>query len=181
MKGNRKIIMIGIVSNEAKKAKKEKGGDIMINETGQPESEKQGYPRNEEFNPRKGEDYYGFLFANNKIQYDNAMVASQTNNATATLALQQAVSFQQKANDLYLAQMDAREKAQNQTVGMRSGISESEQTQRLEHEDEHDLHQRDNDRMTLEELYNLSPKEAAGMVPVLSALLDIVSKKKADK
>jgi hypothetical protein len=73
--------------------------------------------------------------------------------------------------------MDAREKAQNANIGMRSGISESEQTQRLEHEDEHDLHQRDNDRMTLEELYNLSPEEAAAIVPVLSALLDILGKK----
>jgi len=165
--------MAGIVSNESRK---KKGGEIMTEE-----DKTQGCPRNEEFNPRKGEDNYEFLFGNNKIQYDNAMAISQTNNATATLALQQAVSFQQKANDLYLVQMDAREKAQNQAIGMRSGISESEQTQRLEHEDEHDLHQRDNDRMTLEELYNLSPKEAAGIAPVLSAILDIVSKKKTDK
>jgi hypothetical protein len=117
------------------------------------------------------------MFGNNKIQFDNAMANSQTATATANLALQQAVSFQQKANDLYLGQMDAREKAQNTSIGMRSGISESEQTQRMEHEDEHDLHQRDNDRMTLEELYNLSPEEAAAIVPVMSALLDILAKK----
>ena len=112
-------------------------------------SEKQGDPRNEEFNPRKGEDMYGFQFGNNKIQFDNAMANSQNATSTANLALQQAVSFQQKSNELFLSQMDAREKAQNASIAMRSGISESEQTQRLEHEDEHDLHQRDNDRMTL--------------------------------
>lgn len=149
----------------------------MVGENDQPISEKQGYPRNEEFNPRKGEDYYGFQFANNKVQFDNMVQAMQKNTTVAGLALDQAVSFQQKANDLYLSQMDAREKAQNANIGMRSGISESEQTQRLEHEDEHDLHQRDNDRMTLEELYNLSPEEAAAIVPVLSALLDILGKK----
>jgi hypothetical protein len=154
-----------------------KGGDNMVGENDQPISEKQGYPRNEEFNYRKGEDNYALLFANNKIQYDNAMANSQSATATANLALQQAVSFQQKSNELYLGQMDAREKAQNANIGMRSGISESEQTQRLEHEDEHDLHQRDNDRMTLEELYNLSPEEAAAIVPVMSALLDILAKK----
>lgn len=153
----------------------------MEGKNDQPVSEKQGYPRNEEFNPRKGEDYYGFLFGNNKIQYDNAMVASQTNNATAALALQQAVSFQEKANDLYLNQMDAREKAQNRVIDQNVAQSQSEHTQRLEHEDEHDLHQRDNDRMTLEELYTLSADEAAGVVPVLSALLDILAKKKTDK
>jgi hypothetical protein len=48
-----------------------KGGDNMVGENDQPISEKQGYPRNEEFNPRKGEDYYGFQFANNKVQFDN--------------------------------------------------------------------------------------------------------------
>ena len=147
----------------------------------QPISEKQGYPRNEEFNPRKGEDNYEILFGNNKIQYDNAMAISQKNNTAAALALDQAVSFQQKANDLYLSQMDAREKAQNRAVDQNVAQSGSEHNQRMEHEDEHDLHHRDNDRMTLEELYNLSPEEAAGIVPVLSAMLDILSKKKVEK
>ena len=167
--------MSGIVSNE------KKGGDNMPGENYQPISEKQGYPRNEEFNPRKGEDNYGLLFGNNKIQFDNAMAVSQANNMSATLALQQAVAFQQKANDLYLGQMDAREKANVRAIDQNVAQSGSEHNQRMEHEDEHDLHHRDNDRMTLEELYGLSPEEAAGIVPVLSALLDIVSKKKADK
>jgi hypothetical protein len=153
----------------------------MTGENTQPISEKQGFPRNEEFNPRKGEDNYEILFGNNKIQYDNAMAISQGNNATAALALEQAVSFQQKANDLYLGQMDAREKAQNRAIDQNVAQSQSEHNQRMEHEDEHDLHHRDNDRMTLEELYNLSPEEAAGIVPVLSAMLDILSKKKAEK
>ena len=153
----------------------------MTGENNQPISEKQGYPRNEEFNPRKGEDNYEILFGNNKIQYDNAMAISQKNSTAASLALDQAVSFQQKANDLYLSQMDAREKAQNRAVDQNVAQSGSEHNQRMEHEDEHDLHHRDNDRMTLEELYNLSPEEAAGIVPVLSAMLDILSKKKVEK
>lgn len=151
----------------------------MTGENDQPISEKQGDPRNEEFNPRKGEDYYGFQFANNKIQYDNAMANAQSATSTATLALNGAVAFQQKMNDMSLSWMDAREKAQNANIAMRSGISESEQTQRLEHEDEHDQHQRDNDRKTLTELYgSITPEEAAGMVPVLQALVNMLKKEK---
>lgn len=152
------------------------GGDIMTGEDDQPISEKQGYPRNEEFNPRKGEDYYGFQFANNKIQFDAAMANSQVATATATLALQNAVKTADALSTLALSQMDAREKAQNALTGMRAGISESEQTQRLEHEDEHDLHQRDNDRKTLAELYGLDVEEAAGIAPVLTALVNMMKK-----
>jgi hypothetical protein len=151
----------------------------MTGENDQPISEKQGYPRNEEFNYRKGEDNYGMLFANSKVQFDNAMANSQSATATANLALQQAVSFQQKSNELYLGQMDAREKAQNQSIAMRSGLSESEQAQRIEHSDESELHQRDNDRKTLTELYgSITPEEAAGMVPVLQALVNMLKKEK---
>jgi hypothetical protein len=148
----------------------------MVKDEDQPSSEKQGYPRNEEFNPRKGEDYYGFQFANNKLQYDNAMANSQKNNIAASIALDQAVSFQQKANELYLGQMDAREKAQNLAIAQNLALSNSESNQRLEHEDEHDLHARDNDRKTLEELYGLSPEEAAGITPVLVALVNLLQK-----
>ena len=150
---------------------------MTINNDAQPISEKQGYPRNEEFNPRKGEDNYGFLFANNKVQLDNTIAVTQKNNTAASLALDQAVAFQQKANDLYLSQMDAREKAQNLTISQNLAQNSAEHTQKLEHEDEHDLHHRDNDRRTLEALYTLSADEAAGIVPVLSTLLDIISKK----
>ena len=153
----------------------------MTGENDQPISEKQGYPRADEFNYRKGEDNYAFLFGNNKLQFDNAMANSQNSAALATLALNGAVTVQQELNKLSLSWMDAREKAQNSSIRMRDGVSESEQTQRIEHEDEHDLHTRENNRASLEELYNLSPEEAAGVVPVLSALLDIVSKKKAEK
>jgi hypothetical protein len=144
----------------------------------QPISEKQGYPRNEEFNYRKGEDAAGFQFGNNKVQFDNLITDSQRNNIAASVALDQAVSFQEKANDLYLGQMDAREKAQNASIAMRSGIAEAEQMQRLEHEDEHDLHQRDNDRKTLQELFGLSAEEAAGITPVLMALVNVLKKEK---
>jgi hypothetical protein len=150
----------------------------MTGENDQPISEKQGHPRNEEYNYRKGEDNYGMLFANSKVQFDNAMANSQSATATANLALQQAVSFQQKSNELYLGQMDAREKAQNSMNAMRSGLSETEQTQRIEHSDESELHQRDNDRKTLQELYGLDAEEAAGIAPVLIALLNMVKKEK---
>jgi hypothetical protein len=164
------------------------GGDIMTGEDDQPISEKQGYPRNEEFNYRKGEDNYAFLFANLKALFDNMMAnsqrvnidgasSSQVNNQTASLSIQAAQGLQAKLNDAYLGQADMANKLQNTMVAqMISNLSAGE-TQRLEHSDEHDLHHRDNDRMSLEELYNLSPEEAAGIVPVLSGLLDILSKK----
>lgn len=151
----------------------------MTGENDQPISEKQGYPRNEEFNYRKGEDNYALLFGNNKIQFDGAMANAQTATATGTIALQGAVALQSELNKLSLSWMDAREKAQNTSIAMRNGISESEQTQRLEHEDEHDLHQRDNDRKTLTELYgSITPEEAAGIVPVLQALVGMLKKEK---
>ncbi|MBE9592361.1 MAG: hypothetical protein IMF19_02665 [Proteobacteria bacterium] len=160
----------------------------MVGENDQPISEKQGYPRNEEFNPRKGEDLYLNWFANLKALFDNMMAnsqrvnidgatASQVNNQTAALSIQTAQGLQAKLNDAYLGQADIANKLQNTMVAqMISNLSAGE-TQRLEHADEHDLHQRDNDRMTMEELYNLSPEEAAAIVPVLSGLLDILSKK----
>jgi hypothetical protein len=165
-----------------------KGGDNMVGENDQPISEKQGYPRNEEFNPRKGEDLYLNWFGNLKALFDNMMAnaqrvnidaasGSQVNNGTASLALQTAQGLQAKLNDAYLVQADIANKLQNTMVSQMIGNLSAGETQRLEHSDEHDLHQRDNDRMTLEELYNLSPEESAAIVPVLSALLDILGKK----
>ena len=179
--------MTGIISRE-----EELGGDIMTGENDQPISEKQGYPRNEEFNPRKGEDNYQAWFANLKALFDNMMAnsqrvnvdgasSSQVNNQTASLSIQAAQGLQAKLNDAYLGQADAANKLQNTMIAQMIANMSAGETQRLEHSDEHDLHQRDNDRMTLEELYNLSPEEAAGIVPILSAMLDILSKKKAEK
>ena len=165
--------MAGIVSRE-----KKVGGDIMAGENDQPISEKQGYPRNEEFNPRKGEDYYGFQFNNRKQAEDNAMANAQAATSTATLALQNAVKTADMLSTMALSNMDAREKGAAALTGMRAGISESDQTQRQEHEDEHDLHQRDNDRKTLAELYGLDAEEAAGIAPVLMALVNMMKKEK---
>jgi hypothetical protein len=86
----------------------------------QPISEKQGYPRNEEFNPRKGEDNYQLQFLNGKIQLDNAMANAQNISALATVALQTAVTTQQELNKLSLSWMDAREKAQNLAISERN-------------------------------------------------------------
>ena len=158
--------------------KDEIGGDNMTGENDQPISEKQGYPRNEEFNFRKGEDAYQLQMLNGKIQYDAAMANSQVATATATLALQNAVKSADSLSTLALSWMDAREKSQNALTGMRAGISESEQTQRLEHEDEHDLHQRDNDRETLGDLLGINPEDAAGIAPILVALVNMVKKEK---
>lgn len=149
----------------------------MADKDEQPTSEKQGYPRNEEFNPRKGEDYYGFQFANNKVQFDNMVQAMQKNTTVAGLALDQAVSFQQKANDLYLGQMDAREKAQNANIAMRSGISESEQTQRLEHENEIETTRQENMRYTLNYLYSVEGAEALGTAALAQSIVAILKEK----
>ena len=164
----------------------------MTGENYQPISEKQGHPRAEEFNPRKGEDNYQNWFANLKALFDNMMAnaqrvnvdgasSSQVNNQTASLSIQAAQGLQAKLNDAYLGQADAANKLQNTMIAQMIANLSAGETQRMEHSDEHDLHQRDNDRMTLEELYNLSPEEAAGIVPILSAMLDILSKKKAEK
>jgi len=152
------------------------GGDIMTGENDQPISEKQGYPRNEEFNPRKGEDYYGFQFNNRKQAEDNAMANAQVVTATAAQALQNAVKSADMLSTMALSNMDAREKGAVALAGMRAGISETDQTQRQEHEDEHDLHQRDNDRKTLQELYGLDAEEAAGIAPILVALVNMLKK-----
>lgn len=145
----------------------------------------------EEYNPRKGEDLYVNWFGNLKALYDNMMAnsqrvnadnasVSQINSQTASLSMQEAVSLQAKLNNAFLTQADAANKIQNTMLAqMVTNISAAE-NQRMEHEDEHDLHSRDNDRMTLNELYNLSPAESAALVPILSALLDILAKKKTE-
>ena len=118
----------------------------------------------EEINPRKGENEYGFLFANNKVQFDNLVQASQVNNTTATLALQQAVAFQQKANDNYLANADAREK-QRLTQEL------SEHNQRLEHENEIETTRQENMRYTLNYLYSVEGAEALGTMALAQSIV----------
>jgi hypothetical protein len=82
----------------------------MTEEEKQVLTERQGTPRNEEFNPRKGEDNYQLHFLNGKIQLDNAMANSQNVTSLATLALNETIALQQKLNALTLSWMDSREK-----------------------------------------------------------------------
>lgn len=147
------------------------GGDKMVAEG---TSQAEGNPRNEEFNARKGEDMYGFLFGNNKVQFDNLVQASQVNNATATLALQQAVAFQQKSNELYLGQMDAREKAQNTMVAQRQAQSESEFNQKAEHENEIETTRQENQRYTLNYLYGVEGAEAMGAMALAQSIVEMM-------
>ena len=137
-------------------------------------SQAEGNPRNDEFNARKGEDMYGLLFANNKVQFDNLVQTTQVNNATAALSLQQAVAFQQKANDVYLAQMDAREKAQNTMVAQRQAQSESEFNQRMEHENEIETTRQENQRYTLNYLYGVEGSEAMGMMALAQSIVKMM-------
>lgn len=120
-----------------------------------------------EVNSHKGEDNYGLLFANNKVQFDNMVQTSQVNNATAAISLQQAVAFQQKANDMYLANADAREK-------QRLSQTESEHNQRLEHENEIETTRQENMRYTLNYLYGVEGAEALGNAALAQAIAAIL-------
>ena len=128
-------------------------------------------PEGEEINPRKGEDMYGLLFGNNKVQFDNTIANAQVNNATASMALEQAVTFQKQANDLYLSQMDAREKSQNAMVSQRQAQSESEMNQRLEHENEIETTRQENMRYTLNYLYSVEGAEAMGAMALAQSIV----------
>lgn len=120
-----------------------------------------------EVNPHKGEDNYGLLFANNKVQFDNMVQTAQVNNATAAISLQQAVAFQQKANDMYLANADAREK-------QRLAQGNSEHNQRLEHENEIETTRQENMRYTLNYLYGVEGAEALGNAALARAIAAIL-------
>ncbi|MBE9594100.1 MAG: hypothetical protein IMF19_11565 [Proteobacteria bacterium] len=117
-----------------------------------------------ETDPQKGENEYGFLFANNKVQFDNLVQSSQVNNTTATLALQQAVTFQQKANDNYLENADAREK-------QRLSQELSEHNQRLEHENEIETTRQENMRYTLNYLYAVEGAESLGAMALAQSIV----------
>jgi len=121
----------------------------------------------EEGNPRKGEDNYQVLFANNKLQYDNAMANAQVVNGIANVSLQQAVSFQQKSNDIFLTNMDAREK-------QRLSQDQSEHNQRIEHENEIETTRQENMRYTLNALYGIGTEEAAGIAALAQSIAKIL-------
>lgn len=96
------------------------------------------------------------LASNDKIQMDNLVAHCRTLMNYSELAMKQAIEFQQKSNDIHLQQMDAREK------------------QRLEHENELETQRQENNRYTLDRLYSVFPEEAAGLVPLLQGVLDVL-------
>ncbi|MBE9594621.1 MAG: hypothetical protein IMF19_14210 [Proteobacteria bacterium] len=153
----------------------------MVEEGEKNEDEKQGYPRNEEFNFRKGEDIYLNAFSNLKLLLDNTIAnaqrvnvdaasSSQINNAAAGLALQESIGLQKKLNDITLANMDAREKQR---------ISQSDSTfnQRLEHENEIETTRQENMRYTLNYLYGVEGAEALGSMALAQGIVEMMQAK----
>lgn len=148
---------------------------------GQPGSERECYPRNEEFNFRKGEDVYLNAFSNLKLLLDNTIAnaqrvnvdaasASQINNAAAGLSLQESVALQKKLNDITLANMDAREK-------QRISQAESEHNQRLEHENEIETTRQENMRYTLNYLYSVEGAEALGSMALAQSIVAMMKER----
>jgi len=94
--------------------------------------------------------------SNDKVQFDNVITHCKALMGYSELAMKQAVEFQQKSNDAYLSDRDRREQ------------------QRLEHDDERESHRLENNRYTLDRLYSVFPEEAAGLVSLLKATLQIL-------
>jgi len=109
------------------------------------------------------------LASNDKVQFDNLISSTKNTMTYAELALSQAVTFQQKANDLYLQQMDAREK-------QRIEHSDSLEKQRTEHNNITREHSLENNRYSLDRLYGLYPEESVGTTSAMRMILEILRK-----
>jgi isoaspartyl peptidase/L-asparaginase-like protein (Ntn-hydrolase superfamily) len=96
--------------------------------------------------------------SNDKLQFDNVMAHCKVLEGYSELAMKQAIEFQQKSNDAYLAERDRRE------------------TQRLEHENELETHRQENNRYSLDYLYGVYPQETVGVVAIAQALVDLLKK-----
>jgi len=96
--------------------------------------------------------------SNDKVQFDNVITHCKVLDGYSELAIKQAVEFQQKSNDAYLAERDRREQ------------------QRMEHSDELETQRQENNRYTLNYLYGLYPEEALGIAAMAKALADLLKK-----
>lgn len=117
----------------------------------------------EEVDPRKGEDNYEFQFGNMKIQEDNLISHSKALMNYSEQGVANALAFQEKANDLYLNQMDAREKMDQEHKDAREKADLDSKRKHV-----------DNDRYTLDRLYSVFPEEAAGLLPLLKAMVQML-------
>ena len=96
--------------------------------------------------------------SNDKVQFDNVITHCKVLMGYSELAMKQAVEFQQKSNDAYLAERDRREQ------------------QRMEHSDELETQRQENNRFTLNYLYGIYPEEALGIAAMAKALTDLLKK-----
>lgn len=110
--------------------------------------------------------------SNDKLTYDNTMTHCNAVMKYSELALSQAVTFQQKSNDAYLAERDRREQ---QRLEQESAMF----TQRQEHENEIETQRQENNRFSLLRLYGFAPEEleAIGIMSIAKAVADILGKK----
>ena len=109
------------------------------------------------------------LASNDKVQFDNLISSTKNTMTLAELSLSEAVAFQAKANNLYLQQMDAREK-------QRVEHSDALEKQRTEHANTLREHGLENNRFSLDRLYGLYPEESMGTTAGMRMVLEILRK-----
>jgi len=109
------------------------------------------------------------LASNDKVQFDNLISSTKNTMTLAELSLSEAVSFQAKSNNLYLQQMDAREK-------QRIEHSDALEKQRTEHDNALREHGLENNRYSLDRLYGLYPEESMGTTSAMRMILEILRK-----
>ena len=107
--------------------------------------------------------------SNDKVQFDNLISHCKALMQYSEMGVSQALAFQQKANDIFLTNTDAREK-------QRLEHDDASEKQRLEHENELETQRQENNRYTLNYLYGVYPEEAVGIVAIAHALADLLKK-----
>lgn len=85
--------------------------------------------------------------SNDKVQFDNMISHCKRMDALAEQSVQDALKFREKADNLFLSQVDERHK-----------------------------HHQENNRFTADYLYNVYPAEAVGVIAIAKALQDLLEK-----
>ena len=107
--------------------------------------------------------------SNDKVQFDNLIGHCKALMQYSEMGVSQALAFQHKANDIFLTNMDAREK-------QRLEHEDASEKQRMEHENELETQRQENNRFTLDYLYGVYPQEAVGLIAIAKALADLLKK-----
>ena len=111
--------------------------------------------------------------ANMKILVGNEIAHAKRVDGYTELALSQAITFQQKANDAYLEQSTKMADAY-----MEQSKKQGEET--LKYVASLNHHAIENNRFTLDRLYGIFPEEAAGIATMLADFLEYLRSKAAN-